>query len=178
VFSGRLEIAGERVEVTGWPGMAGHNWGSEHAAAWIWLHGIAFDEAPGVWLDLSVGRVRVGRVLSPWLGNGALTVDGEQVRLGGPRRARVEATPAGCRVAVPGAVIEARSWPGQTVVWPYADPGGGEHHSLNCSIAELRVRLERPGRPPLELATAHGGVYELGTTDTSHGIPVQPFGDG
>jgi hypothetical protein len=179
VFSGHLDVAGERVEVAGWPGMAGHNWGAEHAATWIWLHGTGFHDAPGAWLDLSVGRVRVGPVLTPWMANGAIQVDGERVRLGGPRRAGVQATPEGCRVAVRNVVVEARARPGQTVAWPYADPGGGEHHSLNCSIAELRVRLERPGRPPLELATAHGAAYELGVpADGRHGIPVQPFADG
>jgi len=179
VFTGSLELGDrDRVEVAGWPGMAGHNWGAEHAATWIWLHGTGFAGVPGAWLDLSLGRVRAGPVLTPWIANGALTVEGERFRLGGPRRARVRATPAGCRIELPGAVVEALPPPGQTVAWPYADPGGAEHHSLNCSIAELHVRLERPGRPPLELATAHGGVYELGTTPSGHGIPVQPFRDG
>jgi hypothetical protein len=122
--------------------------------------------------------VRIGPVLTPWVANGALAIDGERIRLGGPRRVRVEATPAGCRVALPGAIIEARSRPGQTVAWRYADPGGGEHHSLNCSIAELRVGVERRGHPPLALASAHGGTYELGTGDTGHGVPLQPFADG
>ena len=122
--------------------------------------------------------MRIGPVLTPWVANGALAIDGERIRLGGPRRVRVEATPAGCRVALPGAIIEARSRPGQTVAWRYADPGGGEHHSLNCSIAELRVGVERRGQPPLALASAHGGTYELGTGDTGHGVPLQPFADG
>jgi hypothetical protein len=177
-FDGRLEADGERIDVTGWRGMVGHNWGAEHAARWIWLHGIAFAGAPGAWLDLSLGRIRVGPVLTPWIANGALEVDGERVRLGGLRPAQVEATPAGCRVEVGGAVIEAFARPGHSVAWPYADPKGGEHHSLNCSISELRVRLERPGREPLSLTTAHGGAYELGTTETGHGVPVQPFSDG
>ena len=178
MFSGRMDAGGRRVEVAGWRGMAGHNWGAEHAATWIWLHGTAFDEAPDAWLDLSVGRVKVGPVLTPWIANGALLVDGERIRLGGPRPARVKATPAGCRVEVPGAVVEARSPAGQTVAWPYADPGGGEHHSLNCSIAQVRVLLERPGRRAIELATAHGGAYELGVAPGAHGVPVQPFSDG
>ncbi len=173
-FDGWLEPGSERIEIDGWPGMIGHNWGSEHAATWIWLHGCAFPGGPGGWLDLSVGRVRVGPVLTPWIANGALHVDGRRHRLGGPRPAHVEASPAGCRVVVPGAVVETLSRSGQTVAWPYAAPGGGEHHSLNCSIAELRVVLD-DGR---ELVTPHGGVYELGTTDTGHGIPVQPFSDG
>jgi hypothetical protein len=178
VFSGRLDAGARRVEVAGWRGMVGHNWGAEHAATWIWLHGTAFDGAPEAWLDLSVGRVRIGPVLTPWIANGALSVDGERIRLGGPRPARVRATPAGCRVAVSGAVVEARSPRGLTVAWPYADPGGGEHHSLNCSIAELRLSLLRGGRAPIELATSHGGAYELGVAPGTHPIPVQPFADG
>jgi hypothetical protein len=169
-FDGLLEIGGERVAVDGWPGMVGHNWGAEHAATWVWLHGIELGE--GAWLDLSAGRVRAGPLLTPWIANGALHVDGRRFRLGGPRPAKVVATPAACRVVVPGAVIEAI--PRRQVAWRYADPTGGEHHSLNSSIAELRVVLD-DGR---ELATGHCGVYELGTTDTSHGVPVQPFSDG
>ena len=65
----------------------------------------------------------------------------------------------------------------QTVAFVYSDPGGGEHHALNCSIAEVRLRVERPGRPAVELATAFGGAYELGLRETDHGVPVQPFPD-
>jgi hypothetical protein len=173
-FDGTLET-GERggVEIAGWRGMAGHNWGAEHAATWIWLHGVAFEGEPDAWLDLSVGRVRVGPLLTPWIANGALHVRGERTRLGGHRPARVEATPAGCRIETAGALVEARSPAGQTVAWPYADPGGGEHHSLNCSIAEVTVRAG--GR---ELRTAHGGVYELGIPPGAHGVELQPFPDG
>jgi hypothetical protein len=60
----------------------------------------------------------------------------------------------------------------QTIAWVYADPPGGEHHSLNCSIAELEVTVA--GRT---LTTGHGGVYELGVRDRDHGIPVAPFPD-
>jgi len=176
VFDGTIEVGGGApVAVTGWPGMAGHTWGAEHASTWIWLHGVAFGEEPDAWLDLSVGRVRVGPVLTPWIANGAVHVRGERLRLGGPRPARVRATAAGCRVELGGAVVEARAPEGQTVAWRYADPAGGEHHSLNCSIAEVRVRLERPGG--LDLCTSHGGVYELGIKPGDHGVEPQPFPD-
>ena len=174
IFDGTL-TAGDRapVNVEGWPGMAGHNWGAEHAATWIWLHGVAFADHPGAWLDLSVGRVRVGPVLTPWIANGAVQAVGERRRLGGPRPARVTATPEGCRVETGDVVVEARSPAGQTVAWPYADPGGGEHHSLNCSIAAVTVRIG--GR---ELHTPHGGVYEHGVAPGAHGVELQPFPDG
>jgi hypothetical protein len=65
----------------------------------------------------------------------------------------------------------------QTVAFVYADPAGGEHHSLNCSIAEVRLRISRRSRPGVELATAFGGAYELGVRETDHGVELQPFDD-
>ena len=172
-FDGTLEAGGRgRVEIAGWRGMAGHNWGAEHAATWIWLHGVAFEGEPDAWLDLSVGRVRVGPLLTPWIANGALHVRGERTRLGGPRPARVTATPEGCRVETGDVVVEARSPAGQTVAWPYADPGGGEHHSLNCSIAAVTVTVGNR-----RIHTPHGGVYEYGVAPGAHGVELQPFPD-
>jgi hypothetical protein len=110
-----------------------------------------------------------------------LALDGRRYRLGGPRRAEVDARPGVCEARLRGAgadvVISARAPQGQTVALRYSDPGGGEHHALNCSIAELHLRVERPGRPALELATAFGGAYELGVRETDHGVPVEPFPD-
>ena len=58
-FTGSLTLEGsEPIMLEEWPGMVGHNWGSEHAERWIWLHGAGFDEAPGAWLDVALGRVR------------------------------------------------------------------------------------------------------------------------
>ena len=38
LFDGTFEIGGERIEIAGWPGMVGHNWGAEHAERWVWIH--------------------------------------------------------------------------------------------------------------------------------------------
>jgi hypothetical protein len=37
--------------------------------------------------------------------------------------------------------------------------------------------LQLDGAEPLRLRTAHGGTYELGMRETTHGLAVQPFGD-
>jgi hypothetical protein len=91
----------------------------------------------------------------------------------------VDARPGALEATLGGAGLELRVAVAapleQTVAFVYADPGGGEHHALNCSIAAVHLRVERPGRPPLELATAHGGAYELGVREATHGVPVQPF---
>jgi hypothetical protein len=184
VFTGWVEAGGRRTEVAGWRGMVGHNWGSEHAERWIWLHAVGFAEAPGAWLDVALGRVRVGKVITPWIANGALTLDGTRLALGGIGRARstrVDARPGWLRAVVGGAGATIRasvSAPlSQTVAFEYSGPGGGKHHALNCSISEVHLRVERPGRPALELATAFGGAYELGVRETDHGVAVEPFPD-
>ena len=160
-------ISGTAGELTldGWPGMVGHNWGAQHAERWLWLHGIAFAEDPHAWLDLAVGRLRIAGRDTPWVANGALHIRGTTHRLGGLRTpVTVDADPRHATVTLAGTTrIEVTSPPGQTVAWVYADPPGGEHHSLNCSIARIEV--------------AHGGVYELGTRDRDHGIPLAPFPD-
>lgn len=46
--------------------------------------------------------------------------------------------------------------------WDYANPGGGVHDVVDCSVADLAIRIERPGRDVLELAAPSRAVYELG----------------
>jgi hypothetical protein len=165
-FSGAVEAGGRKLELDGWPGMIGHNWGSQHAERWLWLHGTCFEGAPDAWLDVAVGRVRIGPATTPWIANGALHVDGRRRTLRGP--AGVDARPGEATVTVGDTRIHVTAPLEQTIAWVYADPPGGEHHSLNCSIAALEVD---------DLRTAHGGVYELGIRERDHGVRLAPFPD-
>jgi hypothetical protein len=186
-FDGVVEVAGHggAIELRGWPGMVGHNWGAEHAERWIWLHGVDFEGAPGAWLDVALGRVRVAGRMTPWVANGALSLDGRRYRVGGllARGLRVRETVAGCTLALGGErglAIEARvEVPGETAAgWRYADPDGGEHDVVNCSIAAVELNVRLPGQTvPRTLRTAHGGVYELGMRERDHGVPIAPFAD-
>ena len=183
-FEGCLEVDGREVEVAGWRGMVGHNWGAQHAERWIWLHGLGFEGAgDATWLDVAIGRIKLGPVTTPWIANGVLSLDGERIPLGGPaRRAHVEERPDRCHFALPGKGAGVRgtvSAPRERFVgWVYADPDGGEHHALNCSIADMRLDLEREGSPPTRLSLSGGAAYELGLRERDHGIPIQPFPDG
>jgi hypothetical protein len=179
-FNGWVDFDSTRNGLHNWRGMVGHNWGSEHAERWIWLHGVDFAGAPEAWLDCVLGRIRVAGRLTPWIANGVLSLDAERVRLGGFARARstsVRETPTSAELSVPAPVgsveVNVSSPAGQTVAWTYADPGGGEHHSLHCSIAAMEIRLGSR-----VLRSSHGGCYELGVRETDHGVPVQPFPDG
>jgi hypothetical protein len=185
-FDGVLEIAGrEPIELAGWPGMIGHNWGSEHAERWIWLHGCDFAEAPGAWLDVALGRIAVAGRMTPWVANGALSIGGRRWRLGGLRaRPRVAEAVDGCSLALSGeqglgVELRARVPAGTAAGWRYADPDGGEHDVANCSIARLELTLSGVGGAvPTGLVTSHGGAYELGMRERDHGVPIAPFPDG
>ena len=179
--SGEATVDGRRVELDGWPAMVGHNWGTQHAERWVWLHGTFGD---GAWLDVAVARIRVGRWLSPWLASGALSLDGVRHPLGGPgrwRATRVVESPEGCRFELPGPGLRLRgivhAARKDLVGWVYADPAGGSHDTLNCSIATMELTVWRDGRPSA-LHCAGGAAYELGTRDRDHGVPLQPYPDG
>jgi hypothetical protein len=185
-FSGRLELGEEEaIEFRGWPGMVGHNWGSEHAERWVWLEGTGFADAEGAYFDAGAARVKLGSRVSPWIPSGMLRLDGEEHRLGGLgsiRAATIEESPSECRFLLPGKGIAVRgrvSAPAKDFVgWVYADPKGPEHNTVNCSVADLELTVERPGLPARELRLAAGAAYELGMRETDHGVPVQPYPDG
>jgi hypothetical protein len=185
-FEGTLELAGETVALDGWRGMVGHNWGAEHAERWIWLHGIGFDGEPAAWLDLALGRLKVAGRMTPWVANGAISLAGRRMPIGGlgARGLSVSESANGCELRVPGAgglsVSGRVRVPADSAAgWRYADPDGGEHDVVNCSIAALDLVIEGvPGEQPLRLRSDHGGVYELGMRERDHGVAIAPFGDG
>lgn len=168
VFDGTLQVDGESVDVRGWPGMIGHNWGEQHADSWVWLHGLGFDGAgPGTWIDVAVGRIRLGPLTTPWVANGAVSIDGERFALGGlGRRVAVVAEEDHCVLRLPGrgatATVSVSAPPEAFVTWDYANPDGSEHRVRNCSVADLAVRVERRGRPAVELRAPARGAYEWG----------------
>jgi hypothetical protein len=187
-FDGVLELAGrEPIELAGWRGMVGHNWGSEHAARWIWLHGCDFAGAPGAWLDVALGRVRIGSRLTPWVASGSVWAEGREHRLGGLGAARpvVRESAAGAELEIGGpgrflltAHVEVP--PGSAAGWRYADPGGAQHSVVNCSVAGLELTLARRGEGGrVVLRSAHGGAYELGAAGAERppGVVFAPFGD-
>ena len=188
-FDGTIELPGRTLELRGWRGMVGHNWGAEHAERWIWLHGIDFAEDRSqpvpAWLDVALGRVLVAGRLTPWLASGAICVGGRRLRLGGlgARGVKVAESAARCSLTLPGEgglLVEAHvdNPAGAAAGWRYADPDGGEHDVVNCSVASLSLNVRPRGAAAQALRTQHGAAYELGMRERDHGVPLAPFGDG
>jgi hypothetical protein len=184
-FEGAVELPDRTLSIEGWRGMVGHNWGSEHAERWIWLHGVGFREDPEAWLDVALGRVLLAGRLTPWMASGAISLDGRRTRLGGlgARGLRVAESASRCTLSLPGEgglTVEAHldTPPGATAGWRYADPDGGGHDVANCSVAKLALNVRPRGGAARTLHTHHGAAYELGMREHDHGVPLAPFPDG
>jgi hypothetical protein len=185
VFEGWIDAGGRRIDVAGWPGTIGHNWGSEHAKRAIWLHGANFAGAPDAWLDLVLARVAIGPLTTPWVANGELCLDGRRHRLGGLgrlRSTRIEESVERCDFRLAGEDVSVDGTAGARredfVGWIYAQPSGAERQTINCSIADLRLEVTRPARAPATLVVEGGAAYELQMEERYPPIPVQPFPDG
>jgi len=129
--------------------------------------------------------VRVAGRLTPWIANGAIHAGGVTRRVGGLRARGVHVleSATACVLAIPaaaGATLRARviAPPELTAGWRYADPDGGEHDVVNCSLASLTVAVEEPHGTGVTLSSAHGGAYELGMREHDHGVPIAAFTDG
>lgn len=182
-FSGCVRWGERTVDLDDWPGTVGHNWGTEHAHRAIWIHGANFAEHRDAWLDLAIGRIKLGGLVTPWVANGALSLDGRRHRLGGVgRRVRIGGSHERCEFELTGEGITIAGEVGAPrehfVGWVYAQPSGQERQTINCSIANLRLDVTRHGSPPLALAVAQGGAYELQMEERYPEIAVQPFPGG
>jgi hypothetical protein len=185
LFDGQLTIEGEAVQIRRWPGMIGHNWGTEHAERWVWLEGSGFPDSGETYFDAGAARVRIGPWITPWIASGMLMLEGEAHRLGGfrfIRSASIKESAGSCSFVLRGKEILIRgevSAPKKDFVgWLYADPEGPQHNTINCSAADLELVIERPGSRSRHLSLAAGAAYELGMRETDHGIPIEPYPDG
>lgn len=188
-FSGEVSFGERTVALDDWAGMVGHNWGAQHAERWIWMHGSNFEgRGADTWLDMAIGRIKIGRWTTPWIANGVASLAGERHTIGGIEKVRstvIDERPDGARFTLPGAEMTIQGQVGapreQFVGWVYADPDGSEHHTVNCSIAHMSLTVQRtasPAAPAIELTTPHGAAYELGMREHDHGMQIQPFPDG
>jgi hypothetical protein len=177
-FTGHYAVDGARVEVAGWRGMQGHNWGTRHAERYAWGHCNQWDDDDDLIVEGATARVKVGPLLAPPLT--VLCVERRGVRYAfneplvllrsrGVLGARAWAFHAESRLArVEGELTaETRDFVGLH----YENPDAAMTYCLNSKIAAGTLRLAVKGRPAL---TAHtrAAALEIGTKDPAHGIAM------
>jgi hypothetical protein len=166
--SGALVLGTHEVAIDGWEAMLGHNWGSEHAHQWCWLHAGRLGEDGRGWLDLALVRIRIGPLLTPWIASGALELDGRRYAPAPLRRVTCERAgertdvrvvlSAGATVAV-----DLTAPAADTVTWDYASPRGLGRIVDNCSVADARIALQTTAGPRALAVTGMAAVEHGGT---------------
>ena len=172
--TGMLQVDDHAVSVSEWRGTAGHNWGSEHADSWVWLHAAGFGAAPEAWLELVLARIKVGPARSPWTAMGALSLSGERIALGGlGRRSGVDARPdhLAADVYAPGTRLRVSVTLAEDdrAAVAYADPRGETRTVTHAALASLELTMRRPGNRELTLSSTHA-AYEYGAREPIPGI--------
>jgi hypothetical protein len=161
--TGSLVLESGEVTLDGWEAMIGHNWGSEHAHQWCWMHAGRLGEDGRGWLDLALVRIRIGPLVTPWIASGALDLDGR--RYAPAPLHRVTCARAGehtsVRVSLSGGAavrVETTASLHDTVTWDYASPRGPGCAVDNCSVADARIALQAAGGTRSQIVTGTAAV--------------------
>jgi hypothetical protein len=178
-FRGALEVDGEAVDVEGWVGSQNHNWGARHTDRYAWGQVAGFDDAPEAFLECATAQLRFGPIWTPQLTVVALRLpNGEQLRLntvGTALRAHASRSRFEWRFesAADGARVSAtlRAPPERFVALRYDNPEGRPKICLNSKLARCELRVERRGKPPIELRTEHRAAFEI-LGDDAEGLSI------
>ncbi|TMA32682.1 MAG: hypothetical protein E6J87_12220 [Deltaproteobacteria bacterium] len=176
-FDGHYCVGEGRVDVSGWRGMQGHNWGRRHTHLYGWMHCNVWDGVDDLVVEGITARVKLGPVLSPPLtlviaehagARHLFTLPGSLFRARGriaPRAWEFRAANASARIS--------GSFAADTedfVGLHYENPDRAMTYCLNSKIARGEIRLEAAGRTIA--AHTRAAALEIGTRDPAHGVKM------
>ena len=145
-LDGRIVVDGEVVEAAGFRGHHGHVEGTRHAERWAWAQCAALDGGHAFQVLSAQGRR--GPFLTPFLTFGVVRIDGEWVRLRGPRGrtwglGTWSVSLRSRDLRVEGQISSARN---QLLRTRYLDPDDTPRWCHHTDVASSRMLLWRRGR--------------------------------
>ncbi len=175
-FDGHYLVDGQRVEVKGWRGMQGHNWGRRHAELYGWGHCNHWDDVDDLVFEGVSARVKLGPVLAPTMTLLVVWYRGVHYHLTSPGalwKARGDVSPRRWEFSSRNTLAKLDGYleadVGDFVGLYYENPNGEMTHCLNSKIARGYLRFEVFGRPPL-VANTRSAAFEVGTKDHGHDV--------
>jgi hypothetical protein len=169
-------LDGERIDMTGWRAMQGHNWGRGHVHRYVWCHGFGFDGANDVVFEGASARIHRGVELR-WFSGAHLRVDGRWHRfndLSALARSRTDARVMqwhfSTRNEEASIEVEAVADREETAALIYVNPRGAVTNCLNSKLGTLRVTLR--DRDRVRSWETHQAAFEIGWPSADHGIVV------
>jgi hypothetical protein len=182
LVTGMLKVNGHRVGVDQWRGTVGHNWGTDHADRWVWLHAAGFGAAPQAWLELVLAKIKIGPARSPWTAMGAFSLGDRPIPLGGlGRRPLVQAGPGRLTAVIPSPrarlKVTVTAGDDDSVTVAYTDPGGGTRAVRHAAVATVKLAWHHRGESDLTMSS-NRGAYEYGTSQDMPGITLRSLPEG
>lgn len=178
-FTGTYTVDGETIEVDGWRGMEGHNWGARHAELYAWGHCNQWEGDDDLVFEGVTARVKVGRVLAPPITVLCVRHRGVRYDFNAPLallRARGKFDTRRWTFSATNALatLSGELWADTRdfVGLAYENPDGAITYCLNSKIARGRIRLSVRGRPDVEAMT-QAAALEIGTKAPGHGVAMR-----
>lgn len=170
-FSGYLTADGERIDIEDWIGSENHNWGQRHTDSYAWGQVCGFDNDDGAFLECASARLKLGPLWSPIMTVATFRYEDRIYAFNRIERSwlqRAEYGPGHWRftcVEGPNRLHVAMNAREQDIVaLRYRNPPGGIKTCLNSKLAACELRLERRGKPAVQLHSTRAAFEIL--TDT------------
>lgn len=163
------------------PAMQGHNWGTEHAHRYAWVHANAFEELDHAVFEGFSARLKIGPWVTPSISGGFLLLpDGTRHAfndLVGMVRTEAAVEDAAYTFTYLNRTHrlegEVRTTPERMAGLYYRNPDGAVHHCLNSKISDLTLRLtDRSGREELHLTCPGAAALETFTVRSDHPVEM------
>ena len=168
-FSGTMRWGDRALELDGWHGMQGHNWGKEHAHTYAWGQCLfADDEGVFAMVEAFSGKLEMAGRLTPWI-SGMVVRRGDRVyrwdRLVDLWNQDAEVGRSRWRLRLRGPDGEAElrmgTRPEEMVVLGYGNPDGVLSYCHNSKLADVELVVNPRDDDGFTLRSRHGGALEL-----------------
>ena len=178
VLRGQVLVDGETIEVDGWKGMQGHNWGRRHATPYSWGQCNCWEQDEELVIEVATGRLHFGPLTMPPRTLMVLRHRGETLALNTiphmlrneatimPRRWLVRAVDKRVRVNIDFAVHT-----DDLVGLYYPNPDGKVTYVANSKLAFAKATVTYSGQPAIELTT-HCAAWEFAEAHPPRGVQM------
>lgn len=169
-FDGEISAWGERIEVDGWLGMQGHNWGKEHALEYAWgqCNFVDGNSAPMCSVEGFTARIKLGPITTPALSAMVVRRGGREYRfdrLVDTWRQDATIDDMSWSLRLRGRDGEAHllmdSDPEDMACLRYMNPSGRPSYCFNSKLARTKLRVNPINEEGFECSSGHGGALEF-----------------
>jgi hypothetical protein len=169
-FSGTMRWGDETVDLDGWTGMQGHNWGNQHAHTYAWGQCVFLDGdgEPYCMAEGFSARILIGSWLTPVLSGLTVRHGGRAYRfsrLVDLWRQRAEMGASSWSLRMRGsdgeAMLSMRARPEDVACLGYTNPDGHLSYCLNSKMAATTLRVNPVNGDAFECHSPHGGALEF-----------------